>query len=112
MLYKAFAAFTLIAAPVIVMLAQGFAPAPQPQSSAAVVQPAAAIQMAPTMPQVAAAPMPAPEPAAPPASFGQPMPDAAKPFLSPGDGLPGGSSSAEPQDNTAEPDTGTDASSN
>lgn len=90
MLYKAFAAVTLIAAPIIVLIVQSFAPQ-------APVQPAAA-PMAVPPPVISAQPQPPPMPApmAPSApapdtaAFGQPMPDAGKPFLSPGNGLPGG----------------------
>lgn len=90
MLYKAFAALTLIAAPIIVLIVQGFAPqAPvQPAAAPMAVSPAAIS----TQPQPEPQPMPmAPSAPAPdPAAFGQPMPDAGKPFLSPGNGLPGG----------------------
>jgi hypothetical protein len=91
MLYKAFAAITLLAAPIIVLVVEGAAPH-SPGQAAAVPAPAmpGAIQSAP---MAQSAPMPAPmsapaEPIPDPAAFGQPMPDAGKPFLSPGNGLP------------------------
>lgn len=85
MLYKAFAAITLIAAPIIVLVAQSMTPqSPVPHPSQAVQPPVQ--QEAPVMPPVAAPT--AVEPISDPASFGQPMPDAGKPFLTPGNGLP------------------------
>ncbi|GLV24871.1 hypothetical protein [Sphingobium sp. Cam5-1] len=91
MLYKAFAAITLVSAPIIVMLVQGITPHPSATPSAPVVQP-----MVPQPPveqplpsqQSFVAPMPV-EQAPPAVSFGQPMPEAGKPFLTPGNGLPG-----------------------
>jgi hypothetical protein len=88
MLYKAFAAITLIAAPIIVFVAQSVAPAPQVQPAAAPLPAVAPM----TEPAAVAPPPPiaAPAAAAPDAAaFGQPLPDAGKPFLSPGSGLPG-----------------------
>ncbi|ANI77193.1 MULTISPECIES: hypothetical protein [Sphingobium] len=85
--YKAFAAITLIAAPIIVLAVQGIAPhAPvQPSAAPSAVLPSPV--QAPPVVQPAPMPVPAaPEPDA--AAFGQPMPDAGKPFLSPGNGLP------------------------
>ena len=85
--YKAFAAITLIAAPIIVLVVQGIAPHTPVQPAAA---PAAALPPAvQARPVVQPAPMPVPAaPESDPAAFGQPMPDAGKPFLSPGNGLP------------------------
>ena len=97
MLYKAFAVITLVAAPLIVLMVQGLAPHdPAPVPSAPV--PSAPVQ--PVVEQAASAsqPVAAPameQPASSSVSFGQPMPEAGKPFLSPGNGLPGGPSSNE-----------------
>ena len=87
MMYKAFAAITLIAAPIITFVAQGIAPhqSSQPPVAAAapqLVQPAPAV--APAPPPIVSSAAPVPEPVA----FGQPMPKAGKPFLAPGQGLP------------------------
>ncbi len=86
MLYKAFAVITLIAAPIIVLIVQSVAPQP-PSTAAPVAAPAPYQQPAPLISQPA--PMAASiEPAPDPAAFGQPMPEAGKPFLAPGNGLP------------------------
>ena len=87
MMYKAFAAITLIAAPIITFVAQGVAPhqSSQPPVAAAapqLVQPAPAV--APAPPPIVSSAAPVPEPAA----FGQPMREAGQPFLAPGQGLP------------------------
>ncbi|WP_449473469.1 hypothetical protein [Sphingobium chungangianum] len=91
MLYKAFAAITLVSAPIIVLLVQGITPHPSATPSAPVVQPMIpqppAQQPLPAQ-QSVVAPVPM-EQAPPPISFGQPMPEAGKPFLAPGNGLPG-----------------------
>lgn len=91
MLYKAFAAITLVSAPIIVLLVQGITPHPSATPSAPVVQPMVpqppVQQPLPTQQSVVA---PVPMEQAPPAvPFGQPMPEAGKPFLAPGNGLPG-----------------------
>ena len=90
MLYKAFAAITLVSAPIIVLLVQGITPHPSATPSAPVVQPMVpqppVEQPLPTQQSVVA---PVMEQAPPAVSFGQPMPEAGKPFLTPGDGLPG-----------------------
>ena len=91
MMYKAFAAVTLVAAPIIVLVVQSRLP----QKPA---QPAAAVQPAPVI-QPAVQPMPIvtnATPAPTPVPFGQPMPDAGKPFLTPGNGLPAGSTAPPP----------------
>lgn len=101
MLYKAFAAITLIAAPIIVLVVQSVAlQSPAPHASSAVQAPVQ--QEAPMMqPPPSSA---APEPTSDPASFGQPMPDAGKPFLTPGNGLPGTAPAMEGEaDNGAAP---------
>ncbi|KKW91319.1 hypothetical protein [Sphingobium chungbukense] len=87
MIYKAFAAITLIAAPIIVLTVQSFVPG-QPAASAPMgAAPAASI--APVAAPVQPGPPPPPAVSdAGTASFGQPMPDAGKPFLAPGAGLP------------------------
>lgn len=103
MIYKAFAAVTLIAAPVIVLTVQSFAP----RASHAV--PTAAVAPAPAPVVMPAEAMPSPPPAPMPgaADFGQPMPEAGKPFLAPGAGLPAAPASnvtpvedAQPSDET------------
>ncbi|WP_313808844.1 hypothetical protein [Sphingobium sp.] len=88
MIYKAFAAVTLIAAPIIVLTVQSFVPQTN-QPAASSIPPAPST----TIPVVAPAVQPAPPPPAvndpvASASFGQPVPEAAKPFLTPGAGLP------------------------
>ncbi|WP_375196468.1 hypothetical protein [Sphingobium sp.] len=97
MIYKAFAAITLIAAPIVVMTVQSFvpqtnlsqtnipqtSPAVPPVSASSTAEPAAA----PVQPPVNAPPADA-------ASFGQPMPEAGRPFLTPGTGLPDGATPA------------------
>jgi len=88
MLYKAFAAITLIAAPIIVLLAQSVTPRPAAQPAPAVVQPSEPV--APSAP-IAAPALSPPDPA----PFGQPMPEAGQPFLTPGNGLPGAPSASE-----------------
>ena len=94
MMYKAFAAVTLVAAPIIVLVVQSVAPQPSPREAIAVVQPIAPVSapIMPPPPPMASAAAPSPEPAA----FSQPMPDAGKPFLAPGSGLPGGSIAPQP----------------
>lgn len=92
MLYKAFVATTLIAAPLIVMTIQNFLP--EPDAAAA---PSANVSMnadrtvASPAPAYAAPPQPVVEaaPVAPldPASFSQPLPGAAQPTLVPGQPL-------------------------
>ena len=92
MLYKAFAVITLVAAPLIVLMVQGLAPhVPAPNMSAPV---SPVVERAVPSPQSIAAPD-MEQPASSPMSFGQPMPEAGKPFLSPGNGLPGTSSAPE-----------------
>lgn len=88
MMYKAFAALTLIAAPLVVLIVQGLVP--QGAQSPAAIAPAAAIvpHSAPPVATAQPAPMPSQDQTYDPASFGQPMPDAGKPFLAPGAGLP------------------------
>lgn len=83
MIYKAFAAVTLIAAPIIVLTAQSFVP---PANETAAPAPAAPIVAPPVQPAPPSPPVS--DPAAGIAAFGQPMPDAGKPFLAPGEGLP------------------------
>ena len=95
MSYKAFAAITLIAAPIIALVAQNLAPQSPPQGQ----EPSPAVQPQPTAPlPVVQAPMPAAaQPAPPPAEFGQPLPGAGQPFLTAGNGLPkGGEATAPP----------------
>lgn len=86
MMYKAFAAITLIAAPIIVLFVQ-YAVPQRPVQPVAVGTPAPqAVETAPQrLPPDQMAPS-APQPEA--AQFGQPMPEAGKPFLTPGNGLP------------------------
>ena len=86
MIYKAFAAVTLIAAPMIVLTVQSFVP----QTNAPVVAPALSSPAPVVLPTVQPAP-PSPmvnDPASGSASFGQPVPEAGKPSLVPGTGLP------------------------
>lgn len=92
MLYKAFAVITLVAAPLIVLMVQGLAPHAPAQNMSAPMRPVA--EQAVPSPHPIATPA-AEQPASPPMSFGQPMPEAGKPFLSPGNGLPGTSSAPE-----------------
>ena len=109
MLYKAFAAVTLVAAPIIVLIVQGLAPHAPAQSASA---PAPLIvQQAAPMPQQAPAPSIEQPPEAP-MPFGQPMPDAGKPFLSPRNGLPGGSPSADAEAANNVADAGSDTPQN
>ncbi|GAY22055.1 MULTISPECIES: hypothetical protein [Sphingobium] len=89
MIYKAFAAVTLIAAPIIVLTVESFVP----QSSQAVPSAAIVPASAPVVMPAQAAPSPTPpqdsgaqDPGA--ADLGQPMPEAGRPFLAPGAGLP------------------------
>lgn len=95
MIYKAFAGMTLIAAPFLVIAVESFTPHSQiqPPGPMSAVQPVAPA----VMPTVQPAPPPpisgAPAVTSDPASFAQPMPDAGKPTLTPGNGLP----SANPQ---------------
>lgn len=94
MMYKAFATITLVAAPIIVLVAQSLVPQPHKEAVAAAVQPTAPT----SMPVVA--PLPAPvvtEIAPDPSAFGQPMPQAGQPFLSPGNGFGGGNALDHPQ---------------
>ena len=106
MLYKAFAVVTLVAAPVIVLMVQGLAPHAPAQSVSVPMQPV--VERSAPMPQYV--PPPAMEqPAAAPMSFGQPMPEAGRPFLSPGNGLPGASSAAEDVAVENDADAGSDA---
>lgn len=96
MMYKAFAAITLVAAPIIVLVTQSLLPQQPVRPGAATVQPVATPVV-----QSAAQPMPivtAPPsgPAQEPAPFGQPLPDAGQPFLAPGNGLPGGETAPPP----------------
>ena len=95
MMYKAFAALTLVGAPIVVLVVQSLAPQ-HPTAAAPAAPPPGFGPAQPFAPVAQPAPMVAPAPAPmsnvpppDPASFGQPMPDATKPFLSPGDGLPG-----------------------
>jgi len=96
MMYKAFAALTLVAAPIVVLVVQSIVPQPAqiaPSAPTFVAPAAPAAPAAPSIPSVAQPPMPAaslPDPA----SFGQPMPDAGKPMLAPGNGLPAGAPAA------------------
>ena len=93
MMYKAFAGITLVAAPVLVLLAQNLVPA-TPEPIATVAAPPITSEV---MPQPQPTPPVQMAPAAPvaePAAFGQPMSDAGKPFLSPGNGLPAAPSPA------------------
>ena len=109
MLYKAFAAITLVSAPIIVLLVQGITPHPSATTPAPVVEPMVPqppVQQPLPAQQSVVAPVPM-EPTPPAVSFGQPMPEAGKPFLAPGNGLPG-----EPQtgaDETGNSDTATSA---
>lgn len=86
MIYKTFAAITLLTAPLVVLGVEGFLP----RQGSVPIQP----EVAPVRPQVQPAPPPyqSPMPAVTeiPAEsgFGQPVEEAGKPFLSPGAGLP------------------------
>lgn len=95
MIYKAFATVTLIAAPIIVLTVQSFVPQPNQPAVASVAAPSALPPS--TMPIVTPAP-PAPIVTDPGsnAAFGQPVPDAGKPFLAPGAGLPEAAPTAQP----------------
>lgn len=91
-MYKAFAAVTLVAAPLVVLAVQSFVPQTN-HTAAPVVAPfpmaASSSQPMPQpiLPTVRPAP-PVSEGVAPSAPFGQPMAEAGKPFLAPGTGLP------------------------
>jgi len=91
MIYKAFAAVTLIAAPIVVMTVQSFVPQTNPsQANMPRTSPAVPSDSSFSTAEPAAAPVP-PSVDAPPAdaaSFGRPMPEAGRPFLTPGTGLP------------------------
>lgn len=91
MIYKAFAAVTLIAAPIIVLTVQSFVPQTNPPAAPAAFAPgvAPAEQPAPPPPTVSA-------PVTEPASFGQPVAEAGKPFLAPGVGLPAKAPTVQP----------------
>ncbi len=101
MMYRSFAIATLVAAPLIVMAVQNFLPtapdAPEEQVAAAPVPPStqppvAALSVAPPPP--ATIPAPADFAASAPMA-GEPRPGAGQPLLSPGQGLPSASSSAD-----------------
>jgi hypothetical protein len=106
MLYKAFAVITLVAAPLIVLMVQGLAPHDPAPVPSAPVQPVVE-QAAPASQPVAAPAME--QPASSSVSFDQPMPEAGKPFLSPGNGLPGGPSSDESGTANSEAEAAPDA---
>ena len=106
MLYKAFAVITLVAAPLIVLMVQGLAPHDPAPVPSAPVQPVFE-QAAPASQPVAAPAME--QPASSSVSFDQPMPEAGKPFLSPGNGLPGGPSSDESGTANSEAEAAPDA---
>ncbi|MCB4860864.1 hypothetical protein K7W03_14820 [Sphingobium sp. PNB] len=94
MIYKAFAAVTLIAAPIIVLTVESFVPQSSHVVPSAAIVPASAVPAsAPVVMPAQAAPSPTPpqdtgaqDPGA--ADLGQPMPEAGRPFLAPGAGLP------------------------
>ena len=92
-LYNSFALITLVSAPIIVMIAQTAAPTqhgrPAPPS------PPSAAQTVPHQPLTTPQPVAPPLPATEPAAFGQPMPQAGQPFLSPGAGLPDNAPASE-----------------
>lgn len=92
MMYKAFAALTLIAAPILTFAVQGLAPRQPVQPVASPVAPVSAKPAAAAPLPVVSSAQPAPEPVA----FGQPIPDAGKPFLAPGNGLPGAAPAPSP----------------
>ncbi|WP_176591565.1 hypothetical protein [Sphingobium sp. EM0848] len=88
MIYKAFAAVTLIAAPIIVLTVQSFVPRTNQPTAPSAVAPVPPVTVANT--PAVSAPVNAPigVPPGDAASFGQPVPDAGKPVLAPGAGLP------------------------
>ena len=102
MIYKAFAAVTLIAAPIIVLTVQSFVPSAPQTAVPSPMAPTPAPVMMPTPAPVVTPATAMPSPPPPPApdagnlSFGQPMPEAGKPLLAPGAGLP-----AAPASNSA-----------
>ncbi|HWV11840.1 MAG TPA: hypothetical protein VN110_00950 [Sphingobium sp.] len=106
MLYKAFAVITLVAAPLIVLMVQGLAPHMPEQTMSNPVQPV--VEQAVVAPQPLAAPV-LEQPTSPPTSFGQPMPEAGKPFLSPGNGLPGTPSVADGEAGNSGAEAGSDS---
>lgn len=87
MMYKAFAAITLVAAPMLVLVVQSVAPQP------ATPGPAVSAVTQPIQPVLQPAPVAGPSsmvaaPIVDPASFAQPLPEAGKPMLTLGNGLP------------------------
>ncbi|AMK23997.1 MULTISPECIES: hypothetical protein [unclassified Sphingobium] len=98
MIYKAFAAVTLIAAPIVVLTVQSFVP--QTKETMAPAIPASIA--APTV-QPAPPPLPVSDSSDGIASFGQPMPEAGKPFLTPGAGLPDAPAVSQPPVENAPP---------
>lgn len=95
MMYKAFAAITLVAAPIIVLVTQSVLPTHPTQPDAPAVQPALS-EVAPVVPPapVVTSVAPAINPAS--LAFGEPTPDAGKPSLIPGSGPPGGEVATQP----------------
>jgi len=92
MIFKNFAIVTLIAAPLIVLAVQTLLPhAAQPamQATAPETPPPPPVAVPPSAPPPVEAPEPMPSVrAVDGAAFGQPMPDAGKPFLASGAELP------------------------
>jgi hypothetical protein len=92
MIFKNFAIVTLIAAPLIVLAVQTLVPhAAQPamQATAPETPPPPPVAVPPSVPPPVDVPERMPSaPAVDGAAFGQPMPDAGKPFLASGPELP------------------------
>lgn len=86
MMYRAFAVITLIAAPIVVLFVQNAVPQQPAQPAAVAAQPAQPLESVPQRLPPVPVSSSTPQPEA--AQFGQPMPDAGKPFLAPGNGLP------------------------
>lgn len=95
MMYKAFAAITLVAAPIIVLVTQSVLPTHPTQPDAPAVQPALPV-VAPVVPPAPVVTSLAPATGPESAAFGEPMPDAGKPFLIPGSGPPGAEIAPQP----------------
>lgn len=91
MIFKNFAIVTLIAAPLIVLAVQTLVPhAAQPAMQATAPEtPPPPVASPPSAPPPVEAPEPMPSaPSVDGAAFGQPMPDAGKPFVASETGLP------------------------
>ncbi|WP_028055670.1 hypothetical protein [Sphingobium bisphenolivorans] len=92
MIYKSFALVTLVAAPLLVLVAENFVPHASHPAPTPVPEPAPAAALPETLVPEAVPPAATDEAS----NFGQPMAEAGKPFLAPGAGLPSVSSAPAP----------------